>query len=216
MSEQSSPTEPRVPKERQRNTRYRKNQQTQDSASDTKVESEFQAFVANLRKMNLGGDIVYQINNYKEGIECTFRFGKEDNSSFTQSFSNTKKKPLKQQSELTPEQLEKIEAKREKKRAARAKRIAERKAQRAAEGELSDNVDTISATAIVNNNSAPVAKSTADVNGKPKETVAVTNNADSPATNSTASPGKAVDGAGAAAAKKAVVNGDSKPVTAAV
>merc|ERR1711872_563485 len=107
-------------------------------------------------------------------------------------------------------------AKREKKRAARAKRIAERKAQRAGEGELSDNVDTISATAIVNNNSAPVTKSTADVNEKPKETVAVTKNADSAATNNTASPVKAVDGAGAAAAKKAVVNGDSKPVTATV
>jgi len=129
----------RVSKERPRNNRKGQNNQDRDS-DEKKIEAEFIAFMARLRKFNITGNIVYQINNYKEGVECTFRASKDENSSFTENFENKGyKKTVKPRKELTPEQLAKLEARREKRRAIRAKKFEERKAKKQAEAESSQN-----------------------------------------------------------------------------
>jgi len=124
----------------------RKNKQAKadrDQIDDASVEIEFVNFISKLRKMNLGHTLAYQINNYPQGVECTFRIGRDDSDlRFTSDFkhqpegatksSGKKRKELK---DLTPEQLAKIEAKRERKRAVRAKKIAEKKAAREAEAQ---------------------------------------------------------------------------------
>jgi len=130
-------------KPRNSGRRNRQAKADREQIDDASVEIEFVNFISKLRKMNLGHTLAYQINNYPQGVECTFRIGRDESDlRFTSDFkhqpegatksSGKKRKELK---DLTPEQLAKIEAKRERKRAARAKKIAEKKAAREAEGQ---------------------------------------------------------------------------------
>jgi len=108
------------------------------SLDDVSIEIEFMNLMTKLRKLNPNHTVAYQVNNFKEGLECTFRVSRDDSdTSFTSNFNAAgtaaKVKKEKPKKVLTPEQLEKLEAKREKKKAARAKKFAERKEKELAE-----------------------------------------------------------------------------------
>jgi len=165
---------------RQGGRRPRQKSEKNQAADDSNIEAEFVKFVTRLRKMNVNSDIVYQINNYKEGVECTFRVGGDTagSSDFTSNFRSTgsqaspRSKPRK---ELTPAQLAKIEARREKRRAWNLERKEARQAERAkrkeekaaaaaaAEPEAAANPAAVSKPAPASVEAAPAAAAAAAV-----------------------------------------------------
>jgi len=97
---------------------------------DTAVEKEFLAFIAKMRTKYPGNGIAYQLNNYPEGLECTFRLARlpaGEGSKFTASFSHPGQNKKK---ELTEEQKEKLAAKKEKVRERRREAKLRRKQER--------------------------------------------------------------------------------------
>jgi len=112
--------------------RIRQKSDRREQTVESRIETEFVRFVQRLRKLNVNNDIVYQINNYKEGLECTFRMGREPGQSdFTSNFSTSGTQvAAKPRKELTPAQLAKREARRELNRARNAERKAARQQER--------------------------------------------------------------------------------------
>jgi len=102
----------------------------QDRLDDTAVEKEFLAFIAKMRSKYPGNGIAYQMNNYPEGLECTFRLARlptGEGSKFTASFAHPGQNKKK---ELTDEQKEKLAAKKEKVRERRREAKLRRKQER--------------------------------------------------------------------------------------
>lgn len=115
------------------------NSAQQTDLVDADVEKEFLTLMAKMRKTQIGQHLVYQINNYVEGIECTFRIGREQaETPFTRDFTAVGHKERQQQQpkerrELTPEERARLEAKREKRRISRKKNLEKKLAAQAAE-----------------------------------------------------------------------------------
>jgi len=108
-----------------------------EKLDDTAVEKEFLAFIAKMRSKYPGNGLAYQMNNYPEGLECTFRLARlpaGESSNFTASFSQPSHNKKKEMKELTEEQKEKLAAKKEKLR----ERRREAKMRKRAEQENED------------------------------------------------------------------------------
>jgi len=100
---------------------------------DTAVEKEFMAFIAKMKTKYPENGIAYQLNNYPEGLECTFRLARlpaGEGSKFTASFSHPGQNKKK---ELTEEQKEKLAAKKEKVRERRREAKLRRQQERDSE-----------------------------------------------------------------------------------
>lgn len=112
--------------------RNRQKSDRQQQMDESNIEAEFASFVQRLRRLNVNNDVVYQINNYKEGLECSFRVGREPGQSgFTTNFRNSGTQgAARPRKELTPAQLAKVEARREHNRARNAERRAARMEER--------------------------------------------------------------------------------------
>ena len=124
------------PKKIRQRTKSKHNQ----SLDDATLETEFLNFMARIRKMDMGHSLAYQVNNFKQGVECTFRVSRDDSyAEFTSSFKsqgskvqkNVEEKERKELKDLTPEQQARILAKKEKRKAKQQKIIAAQKAARA-------------------------------------------------------------------------------------
>eukprot|EP00090_Calanus_glacialis_P023463 TRINITY_DN3623_c0_g1_i1.p1 TRINITY_DN3623_c0_g1~~TRINITY_DN3623_c0_g1_i1.p1 ORF type:complete len:238 (-),score=108.68 TRINITY_DN3623_c0_g1_i1:431-1108(-) len=88
-----------------------------DKLDDAAVEKEFLAFIAKMKSKYPGNGLAYQMNNYPEGLECTFRLARlpaGESSTFTASFSQPGHNKKKEMKELTEEQKVKLTAKKEK------------------------------------------------------------------------------------------------------
>jgi len=104
---------------------------------DAAIEAEFTMFVNKMKAKYPGNSVAYQINNFPEGLECTFRLARQTApTQFTASFLQNKKKSR----ELTDEQKEKLAAKREKEKEKRAKK-REAKLRRKGDDEEQEEVE---------------------------------------------------------------------------
>lgn len=131
--------EPEVPviikKVRGHNRKKAPSSSAQTELVDAEVEKEFLTLMAKMKKTHLGQHLVYQINNYVEGIECTFRVSRDQaETPFTSNFgvAGQKVKEKKELKELTPEEKARLDARREKRRAARKKNLEKKIAAQAA------------------------------------------------------------------------------------
>jgi len=104
-----------------------------EKLDDAAVEKEFLSFIAKMRSKYPGNGLAYQMNNYPEGLECTFRLARlpaGESASFTASFSHPHHNKKKEMKELTEEQKEKLAAKKERLRERRREAKLRRKAEK--------------------------------------------------------------------------------------
>jgi len=144
-----------------------------EKLDDAAVEKEFLSFIAKMRSKYPGNGLAYQMNNYPEGLECTFRLARlpaGESASFTASFSHPHHSKKKEQKELTEEQKEKLAAKKERLRERRREAKLRRKAEKENENpeKATDNGDA-KKVAVKEDKKAPAKEETKEEKVIPKE-----------------------------------------------
>merc|ERR1711872_35456 len=144
-----------------------------EKLDDAAVEKEFLAFIGKMRSKYPGNGLAYQMNNYPEGLECTFRLARlpaGESSNFTASFSQPAHSKKKEMKELTEEQKEKLAAKKERLRERRREAKLRRKAEKENENpeKASDNGDA-KKVAVKGEKKAPVKEEKKEEKVIPKE-----------------------------------------------